>query len=65
MPRADANRQEIVFAICRALRDSVPLQIPYMDMADKVAAEMKLEGEVKDIEDLGSLDTFAFEERSF
>ena len=65
VPRADANHQEIVFAICRALRDSVPLQIPYMEMADKVAAEMKLEGEVKDIEDLGSLDTFAFEERSF
>jgi hypothetical protein len=65
VPRADANHQDIVFAICRELRDSVQLQPAYMEMADKVTTEMKLEAEVKDIEDLGQLDTFAFEERSF
>jgi hypothetical protein len=65
VPRADVNHQDIVFAICRELRDSVLLQSTYMEMADKVATEMKLETEVKEVEDLGQLDTFAFEERSF
>ncbi len=65
VPRADTTHQEIIFAICREMRDSVQLQPVYMEMADKVAAEMDLQTKVKDIEDLGQLDTFAFEERSF
>jgi hypothetical protein len=63
--RADANHQDIIFAICRELRDSMQLQSTYMEMAEKVAADMKLEAAVSDVEDLGQLDTFAFEERSF
>ena len=65
VPRADAHHRDVVFAICRALRDSVLTQSTYMEMAELVAAEMKLEAEVKEVEDLGNLDTFAFEERSF
>jgi hypothetical protein len=65
VPRATDTHQELVFAICRELRNSIQHQPIYMEMAEKVAAEMKLEAEVNDIEDLGQLDTFAFEERSF
>jgi hypothetical protein len=43
----------------------VQLQASYLDIADKVAEEMKLESKVREIEDLGPLDTFSFEERSF
>jgi PglZ domain len=65
VPRGDATHQDIIFAICQELRDSVQHQPAYMEMAEKVATDMKLETEVKDIQDLGQLDTFAFEERSF
>ena len=65
VPRANAIHREVVFAICRELRDSVNLQTVYMEMAEKVAEELKLETEMRSIEDLGHLDTFAFEERSF
>jgi hypothetical protein len=65
VPRADASYKDIVFAICRELRDPVQLQPTYIEMADKVAKRMKLESAVKNIENLGQLDTFAFEERSF
>ena len=65
VPRADENHKGIILDICRQLRDSVQLQASYMEMADKVAEEMKLESKVREIEDLGPLDTFSFEERSF
>lgn len=65
VPRAGVIHHDLVLAICNDLRHSVLVQATYMEMAEKVATEMKLETAVLEVEDLGRLDTFAFEERSF
>jgi len=65
VPRADSRHRELVYSLCEALRTSQKHQQTYMDRAAKVAKELQLEARTKTIEQFGTRDTFAFEERTF
>jgi hypothetical protein len=65
VPRAAKPYTALVLAVCKNLRDSERHHARYMDQADHVAAELKLESAMQGVDDLGVLDTFAFEERCF
>lgn len=65
VPKAHEINQSLIYNLCDHLRDTESLQQRYMDMADKVAAELQLEKHMEGVADLGSRDTFAFEERTF
>lgn len=65
VPRAAKTFSTLVMAVCKNLRDSERHHARYMEQADHVAGELKLETAMQGIEDLGVLDTFAFEERCF
>ena len=65
VPRAAKTFSTLVLSVCKNLRDSERHHARYMEQADQVAGELKLEAATQGIEDLGVLDTFAFEERSF
>jgi hypothetical protein len=63
--RAAKPFSTLVLAVCKNLRDSERHHACYMEQAERVAGELKLETAMQGIEDLGVLDTFAFEERCF
>ena len=65
VPRAGDVGRGLVLAACQALRTSDLHKDTYIVMANKVAAELNLETLMASMSDLGKLDTFAFEERSF
>jgi hypothetical protein len=65
VPRAGDGCRALVLAVCQALRTSDLHKDDYMQMANKVAEELNLETLMAGVDDLGKLDTFAFEERSF
>ena len=65
VPRAAKTFSTLVLAVCKNLRDSERHHARYLEQADHVAGELKLETAMQGIEDLGLLDTFAFEERCF
>jgi hypothetical protein len=65
VPRAANTFSTLVLAVCKNLRDSERHHARYMEQAEHVAGELKLETAMQGIEDLGVLDTFAFEERCF
>ena len=65
MPRAGKTFSTLVLSVCKNLRDSERHHGRYMEQADHVAGELKLETAMQGIENLGVLDTFAFEERCF
>lgn len=65
VPRAAAKHERFVMELCAALRDSGSAQPFYEEFANKTADELNLGHHCQGIEDLGRLDTFAFEERSF
>ncbi|RRK00192.1 hypothetical protein Ga0100230_019715 [Opitutaceae bacterium TAV3] len=61
---ARPGAETLVNRVCETLRQE-KTHAAYIDRANAVAREMQLESRMKDVEDLGALDTFAFEERSF
>jgi hypothetical protein len=65
VPRAAKPYMPLVLSVCKNLRDSERHHARYMEQSDHVAGELKLEAAMQGVEDLGVLDTFAFEERSF
>ena len=65
VPRAANTFSTLVLTVCKNLRDTERHHARYMEQADHVAAELKLEPAMQGVEDLGVLDTFAFEERCF
>ncbi|MEO8353480.1 MAG: hypothetical protein ABI680_17260, partial [Chthoniobacteraceae bacterium] len=65
VPRSAPKHERFVMEICAALRDLGSAQLFYEEFAKKTADELNLGRHCRDIEDLGQLDTFAFEERSF
>jgi PglZ domain len=65
VPRAAKTFSTLVMAVCKNLRDSERHHVRYMEQAGHVAGELKLETAMQGIEDMGFLDTFAFEERCF
>jgi hypothetical protein len=64
IPRAKTGSEVLVNRICDMLRRE-PYQSIYLEQADRVDRELSLEKRMNGVEDLGNLDTFAFEERSF
>lgn len=65
VPRADSRFHRFVFDLCATLRDRASAQPAYEEFANRVADELGLEAHCGALDDLGVLDTFAFEERSF
>lgn len=65
VPRAAKPYATLVLAICQSLRETERHHAHYMEQAEHVANELKLESAMQGIEDLGVRDTFAFEERCF
>jgi hypothetical protein len=54
-----------VLDLCATLRDRTSTQETYEEYANRVADELGLDAHCGAMEDLGTLDTFAFEERCF
>jgi hypothetical protein len=65
VPHAASKHHRFVRDLCATLRDRSSAQQAYEDFAARVAAELGLETHCGSLDDLGVLDTFAFEERSF
>ncbi len=65
VPRAKPDAVDLVNRVCEELRSSTKHQKVYLENAARIAVDLDLESKMKDIDDLGRLDTFAFEERSF
>lgn len=65
VPRAPGAPRDLVYAVCETLRESERYKVSYMDTARQVATDLDLEARMTGIKDLGSRDTFAFEERRF
>ena len=65
VPKAIPRYHRFVFDLCATLRDRTSAQPIYEEFANRVAGELGLETHCGDLDDLGALDTFAFEERCF
>jgi hypothetical protein len=65
VPKAIARYHRFVFDLCSTLRDRTSAQPVYEEFANRVAGELGLEAHCGAMENLGELDTFAFEERCF
>ncbi len=64
VPTAAKGSEILVYRICDALRQE-QYYASYIEHADNVAGELSLAERMRQVEDLGERDTFAFEERSF
>lgn len=65
VPRAAKTHEQLILAVCKNLRDAERHHARYMEQAEHIADELKLETAMAGVDELGALDTFAFEERSF
>lgn len=65
VPKAAPKYHRFVFDVCATLRDRTSTQQTYEEFAERVAEELGLDAHCGALEDLGVLDTFAFEERCF
>lgn len=65
VPKADSRFHRFVRDLCGTLRDRTSAQPIYEEFANRVADELGLEAHCGALDDLGVLDTFAFEERCF
>ena len=62
---ADTSHKERILAACERMRTSDDLRDGYIDLAERVEADLRLAAVTEGIENLGVLDTFAFEERQY
>ncbi|MEQ2006269.1 MAG: PglZ domain-containing protein [Limisphaerales bacterium] len=65
VPKAAPKYHRFVLDLCATLRDRTSAQQSYEEFANRVAEELGLETHCGTLDDLGVLDTFAFEERCF
>lgn len=65
MPRADADAEPVINALCDDLRDRSSSQAIYMERAERIERDLGLVAACESIADLGKRDTFPFEERYF
>lgn len=65
VPHADAGADSLVFDLCETLRSDNRSRQAYIDRAEQVERELDLPAACAKIGDLGKLDTFPFEERTF
>jgi hypothetical protein len=63
--KAAPKYHRFVLDLCATLRDRTSTQQTYEEFANRVAEELGLDAQCGAMEDLGVLDTFAFEERCF
>ena len=62
---ADPSHKERILAACARMRTSDDLRDGYIDLAGRVEAVLRLAAVTAGIENLGVIDTFAFEERQY
>ena len=65
VPRADASHRERILAACERMRTSDQLRDGYIELAGRVEPDLRLASVTKGIDNLGILDTFAFQERQY
>ena len=65
VPHASNQADIMINEVCDRLRNDQRLQSQYIDRAEAIEAEMNLLSACREIDDLGSRDTFPFEERTF
>jgi hypothetical protein len=65
MPRAPYEAKQLVEDLCERLRSDRRTQSTYIDRAEVIEAELQLRTHCGEMVDLGVLDTFPFEERTF
>ena len=65
VPVSPTDAKPVIEYLCNRLRADRDCQSTYIERAEQVEKELNLAACCKDIQDLGILDTFAFEERSF
>jgi hypothetical protein len=65
VPRAQEDAKPLILDICNRLRNDRRVQAIYIDRAEAIETELELVQQCQNITDLGRLDTFPFEERSF
>jgi hypothetical protein len=65
VPHAPSEADITLYEVCDRLRNDQRFQSQYIERAETIEAEMNLLATCGEIEDLGSRDTFPFEERTF
>lgn len=65
VPRADGGAYALVTDLCETLRNDNRTRQTYVDRAEQIERELDLPAACAGITDLGKLDTFPFEERTF
>ncbi|WPL18215.1 PglZ domain protein [Thiorhodovibrio winogradskyi] len=65
VPRASAAARPLVEDLCERLRSDLRTQARYIEQAERVEQELDLARICANLTDLGTRDTFAFEERTF
>jgi hypothetical protein len=65
VPRALKEAEQVIVDVCEHLRNDLRTQSIYIERAEAIETELNLPELCRDIEDLGSKDTFQFEERTF
>lgn len=65
VPHADAGADALVADLCETLRNDNRTRQTYIDRAEQIENELDLPAACASISDLGKLDTFPFEERTF
>jgi len=65
VPHADEGAYALVADLCDDLRDHKRSRQTYIDRAEQIERELDLPASCVKIDDLGKLDTFPFEERTF
>ena len=65
VPHADSGADALVADLCETLRNDNRTRQTYIDRAEQIEQELDLPSACVEIKDLGKLDTFPFEERTF
>jgi len=65
VPSAHSAAQPIIENLCDGLRQDLRKQEDYIQYAEQIERDLKLELVCQSVEDLGARDTFPFEERTF
>ncbi len=61
VPRAPAAGKDLVFKVCRSLREQVGARPAYVEHAGRIERELDLAERLKETEELGCIETFPFE----
>lgn len=65
VPRAEMQHRDRIYAICDRLRSSDDTRDTYRELARRIEDEMKLRDHFRGVTQLGTRDTFPFEERQY